>query len=324
MALLALDKGNILLGPAVDLLLELGISIGGRRDTEGAAARGNIAKVGAVSLDVEAASAGVAVNVVVARADLDLVEGVGIVVGGLGDRQPVLRGGVAVVEGDGGQTGDGVVKVGDAVLRAGLGGDEVGDDTVSDTGGAVGVDVDGVAVGTEVGTANGGNSTTERVAGDHDTVGRIGGQRAGDGAGDASGQLVPGIMEAHMELASGHERGVDKGKVEVGEPVQEVAAATDGNDDLATSVVDGNVAGDASIRAGDGGEHGDAVGLNLGAVAAAGNGAASCGSRVAVGRTGVLNVEGKVVHLGAADLSGLESLGIVLNGHGHGSRQSGG
>lgn len=316
--LLALDKGNIGLGPVVDLLLGLGVSRS--RGDEGAAG-GDRAKVDAVGARVEAAGAGVAVDVVVALADLDLVDGV-VIARGLGAGEPVLGGGVAVVEQDGGQARDRVVEVGDAVLGAGLGGDEVGDDTVAETGGAVGVDVDGVASGTEVGSTNGGDGTTKRVAGSNDLEARVG----VDGSSDAVRHLLPGTVEALVELTSRHEARAGKGKVDIGDPVQDVAAASDSKDDLATGVIDGNVASNAGPETVKGADHGDAVGLNLGAVAATGDGAAGSSLRVAVGRASVLHVEGEVVDLRSADLSlrQMEHLGVVLDGHGHGRRQGGG
>lgn len=59
--------------------------------------------------------------------------------------QPVLRGCMSVPEQQGRKTRDGVIEMGDADLDTRLSRDEVGEGVVSDAGGAVGVEVDGVA-----------------------------------------------------------------------------------------------------------------------------------------------------------------------------------
>lgn len=49
-----------------------------------------------------------------------------------------------------------------------------------------------------------------------------------------------------MDLAVGYERAVGPGEDNVGDPVADVVAAADGENDLPSGVVCGNIAGDAS------------------------------------------------------------------------------
>lgn len=193
--------------------------------------------------DVETKGAAVAADVGAALADDDLVEVVGDVEGAA--VEPVLRGGVAVAEDDGGQAGDGVVAVGHAPLGAGLGADEVGKGLVADARGAVGVQVDGVAVSAEVRGREGRHGAAERVAGGHDLVARVGLGGGGDGGLDAGANLDPGVLEARVDVAVVDEGALGLEEVDVGDPVADVAAAADGHDDFLAGVVGCDVATNA-------------------------------------------------------------------------------
>lgn len=118
---------------------------------------------------------------------------------------PVLRAGVAVVEQEGRQAGDGVVGVGDAVLAARLGGDVFGEGEVADARGAVCVQVSRDASVAERGRGERGDGTPKGVAGgDHGEgrVGRAGGLDRGEGTG---GDFGPGGVEAGVDETAGGE-----------------------------------------------------------------------------------------------------------------------
>lgn len=121
-----------------------------------------------------------------------------------------------------------------------------------------------------------------------------------------------------MDLGARRERAVHEIEVEVADPVEDVAAAADREDDFAPGIVDGDVSGNASpeptistmleavplwscsVTTGSllkSAENGGPVGLNVRAVPPAGDGRAIRGVRVAVRRTRVLGVEGEVVHV---------------------------
>lgn len=201
-----------------------------------------------MSGDVEARSAGVAVGVGNAGADLDLRD---CVVNGCGasGRQPVLGRDMAVVEEDGRQTRNRVVEVGDAELAAGLGSDEVGKDVVAHAGGSIRVDVDVVALGAERRGREGGDSTAEGVARGDDLEARVGGDGLADGGGGGVGDLVPGVVEAVVDLAAVGEAAVGEGEDDVGDEVAQVVAAADGEDDELVGAVDGDEAANAGYGA---------------------------------------------------------------------------
>ena len=96
-----------------------------------------------VGVDVESGGTTVAGAVVGANTDGDLVGGPDAVISGAGG-DPVLGGSVVEAEFGGRETGDGIGTVGDAVVAAGLAADVAGEDGVANTGGAIGVDVDGL------------------------------------------------------------------------------------------------------------------------------------------------------------------------------------
>jgi hypothetical protein len=121
-----------------------------------------------------------------------------------------------------------------------------------------------------------------------------------------------------VDLGARRERAIHEIEVEVANPVEDVAAAADREDDFAPGIVDGDVSGNASpeptissvlevvplwscsVTTGSllkSAENGGPVALNGRAVAATGDGRPSRGVRVAVRRTRVLGVEGKVVHV---------------------------
>lgn len=163
---------DILLDPLVEHGLDGRIRHFGRVSPPGGLARGaavDLEKVPAVGVEAEAHGATVAFDVGVSRAELDVGGG------GLVALQPVLRRGVAEVEDNGREAGDGVVAVGDAVLLAGLGGDKLGKVAVADAGRAEGVDVDRVARLAEVGGGDGGGGSAEGVPGHDDLVLGVGG-----------------------------------------------------------------------------------------------------------------------------------------------------
>lgn len=244
-----LGEGLILLGPGAEALQESLLV-----DGEFVLALGQLAvrdgkQVVLMRGDVELDEAGtVALGVGVALADLDLAGEV-VDLGGLAVGQPVLGSGVAVAEDDGGQTGDRVNGVSETVLGAGLAGDEVDELGVTRTGGAVGVGVAGNAVTAKVSSTNGGDSAAEGVAGDNDTVAGVGSESGGDTSLCLGIDLIPGSGEAVVDLAVGSKVAILQAELDVGNPVEDVVASTDGNDNFLTSSVDADEtsnAGEAS------------------------------------------------------------------------------
>lgn len=212
---IASEVGGKVVGILDHVLVELGLNVGIRhvaavgvvsppeRRAVGAAAT-NVAKVVAVGRRVEASGAGVAREAGVSLAD-DNVAGRVVLGGGGAVGQPVLGRGVAVVEQDRGQTGHGVVEVGDAVLGAGLI-RHVGDKgPVANTGAAVGVNVDRVAVLAVVGSTNSGNGGAERVASVDNAVRRVGRLCGSDSSGDNIRNLEPSGIEASVEQTAGRD-----------------------------------------------------------------------------------------------------------------------
>lgn len=206
------------------------------------------AEVVLVGVDVESKGAAVALCASIALADLDvgdfIVDG-----GGATGGQPVLGTGMTVAKEDGRQTGNGIVYVGDAILGAGLDGDEVDKSIVANTGAAVRVKVDGVTVTAEVSSGDGGNSTTEGVASRDDGVIGVGGLGRLDIGQEGVLDLVPGVGEASMDLAVVNKVAVVEGEENVSDPVADVVGATDGNDDVLLHRVRGNVALEARHEA---------------------------------------------------------------------------
>lgn len=221
-----IDKVYILADPFVQPLLEVLLAGGtdaARRSSRRlglGAARARVVEVVAVGIDVKAEGAAVAGDAGDAVADVDVGGGVVGVVGGVAV-EPVLRGGVAVAEDDGGQAGDGVGAVGEAPVGARLGGDEVGELGVADARGAVAVQVNGdVLVGAQVGSGEGGDGGAEGVAGGDDLVGRVLGAGGVDGVDGGGAQALPGAGEACVGLAAVNERvAAGEEEVEVGDPV---------------------------------------------------------------------------------------------------------
>ena len=181
--------------PVVQLCLDLSIADIGT-SLEGSLASGaavDLEEVPSVGVEAESLGATVAVGVGMSRAQGKVGRGRNVV------DVPVLGGGVAVVEDDGREAGNGVVAVGDAELGAGLGRDELGEDAVADAGRAVGVDVDCVAGLAEVGGSDGGCGTAERVAGCDDLVAGVGGRGGFDTGENGRLDLEPGGVETGVE-----------------------------------------------------------------------------------------------------------------------------
>lgn len=188
----------------------------------------------------------VAVGVLVARAHNNVTDGVVYSVR-VTSRQPVLGRSVAVVEDDGRQPWDRVIQVSDTVLGAGLVGDKVGKRRVAHTRRAKGVDIVGIARITEVRAGKGRNGTTERVARDDQAVARVVAEGGGHGGGNAVRDLVPGITEAGVDLSAVGEVVVFERKDDIGDEVADVVAATHGDDDFATGVVEADVGANPGI-----------------------------------------------------------------------------
>ena len=185
--------------------------------------------------DVKTKGTTVAVNVGGSGADEDLVEVVVNVEGAT--VEPVLGSGVAVAEDDGRKTGDGVVAVGHTPLGASLGSHEVGEGIVTDTWGAVVVQVNGVTSGTEVGSGEGRDGTTEGVTSRDDLVAWVGLESSSESSLDGGLNLIPGVLEASVDVAVVHEVAGSLQEVDVGDPVADVAASTNRDDNLLAGVV---------------------------------------------------------------------------------------
>lgn len=195
-------KVDIGLDPLVQLGLNLSIGELGGSSLEGSLAGGtavDLEEVPAVRVEAESRSTAIAVGIGISGAEGEVGRGRDVV------DVPVLGRGVAVVEDDGRETGDGVIAVGDTELCAGLFGDELGEDAVAGARATVRVDVDGVAGLTEVGRSDGRRGSAERVAGCDDLVRGVGGRCGLYTLHDGGLDLEPGGEEAGMEEAAGRE-----------------------------------------------------------------------------------------------------------------------
>ncbi|KAI9149530.1 LOW QUALITY PROTEIN: DNA repair protein Rad7 [Paramyrothecium foliicola] len=186
----------------------------------------------------------VAVSVGNALADADLASGIVELIGRAGG-QPVLGRGVTVAKDDWGQTWHGVLHVGQAVLGASLGRDKVDKLGIANARGAVGVHVGSEAVAAEVSSADGGDSSTERVAGQDQTEAWVGGEGSSHGGLCLGVDLFPSIGKAFVKLAVAHEVAVFKVESEVGDPVEDVVAAADSDNNFLTSLVDADITSNA-------------------------------------------------------------------------------
>lgn len=245
-----IDVVDILLDPAVEPLLEVGIVLGrleSRSRSRGiVAAFRDGAKVECVGSHVEAKGPRVAVDIPVALAHLNLLDGI-VLAGGFRFGEPVLGRGVAVAKDDRGQAGDGVVEVGDAELGSVLGGNVVADNAVADAGGAKGVNVHSIAIVPEIATTKHGNSSAERVAGRNNFETRVGLQGGCEGSGDALGHLAPRAVEAVVDLSAGSEGAVDKVELKVANPILDVAATADRQNNFAADFINSQISGNASV-----------------------------------------------------------------------------
>lgn len=93
--------------------------------------------------------------------------------------------------------------MGDAVLGAFLGGDELGKGGVTHARGAEGEEVDGDAGLAQVGGGDGRGCCAEGVAGCDDSVGGVGFAGRSDGVGEGGGDLEVGGEEARVKQAAG-------------------------------------------------------------------------------------------------------------------------
>lgn len=156
----------------------------------------HLLEVERVLAHIEPASTAIALGVCNPRAHGDVGRG------RVGAGEPVLGRGVAIVENDRRQTRDGVARVGDAILLAGLVGHEIGKEGVADTWRAEGVNVGGISATTEVGSADGGDGGTEGVASDNDRV--LGVRSLGllDAVDGGGRDLLPGCVESGVDEAA--------------------------------------------------------------------------------------------------------------------------
>lgn len=249
-----------------------------------------------MSANVETESARIALDVSVAGADHNVANRV-VGAAGLVDGQPILRGSVTVAEDDGRETGDGVVEVGDAKLGAFLSGDVVANYAVANTGRAVGVDIDGVTLVAKGSGTKGGDSTTKGVTSSDDLEAGVGAQGIVDGRGDTRGHLVPCGLEAIVNLGTASQGALLKSEVEVADPVADIAATTDRENDLAASLVNSHIARNPCPETIEGTEDGSPVSLDGRTVAVADNRGSSSYASIAVGSTSVLSEKRKVVYI---------------------------
>ncbi len=144
----------------------------------------------------------------------------------------------------GGRTGHGVVGVGQAVLGAGLAGDEGGEGLVTDARRAEGVEVAGDAGLAHVGDGQRGHGAAERVAGHDDAVRRVGGHERPGRRHDGALDVGPGRQEAGVGLAARREVAARVHEEEqVGDPVPDRLGPAERDHDEAP----GRVCGDESL-----------------------------------------------------------------------------
>lgn len=79
-----------------------------------------------------------------------------------------------------------------------------------------------------------------------DLEGRVRRAGLGDSISSALGNLIPGVAEASVDAAVANVGAAGLAKVDVCEPVADVAAAADREDNLLADVVSGDVASDTS------------------------------------------------------------------------------
>lgn len=219
---------------------------------------------------------------------------------------------MAVASEDRGKTRDGVGFVGHTVFSSGLVGEESGEVVVANTGRAKGESITGDATSAKVCRGEGSNGTSQRVAGDDNAVAGIVLASLLDGIGGSRLDLLPGCGEASVHLALRDEAAALPGENNIGDEVANVVASANGEDDVFVLVVDGDVAADASLRTTmnsvskrargsreestvahvrEGVNQIGAIALEIGARSLASDSGVGSRVAVAVGCSGVLNVE---------------------------------
>lgn len=215
------------------------------RETSAAGDRAEVVQVGD---DIKAKGATVAAGVCDTVADANITD---LVVGrgGAACGQPELGGAVSVAEDDWGKTRNRVSGVGDAVLRAGLAGDEVCKLVIAYSWRAVAVDVHGEALAAHIGSSKSSNGTTERMTCGNELVARVGRASLANCIGSGPRNFVPGRSESSVNLAVGSKVAATPKEDNVGDKVANVVATTDGHHNLSTSVVNRNIATNACTAA---------------------------------------------------------------------------
>lgn len=90
--------------------------------------------------------------------------------------------------------------------------------------------VNGVPVVAEDSGADCSEGSTQAVAGEDQVVVRVGGDSRLDLGGDSAGNCLPGFPEATVDLAASTDAAcVCKTEVDVGDPIREIGAATEGD-----------------------------------------------------------------------------------------------
>lgn len=196
--------------------------------------------------NIEAEGATIALNVGEALADDDVIKPI-VDGSALAARQPVFRRGVTVAKDDGRQTRHGVIAVRNTELGAGLRGHEAGKVIVAHARRPKRIHICYDARLSQVRGAEGRNGAAERVAGGDDLEVRVGFASRRHGGLDAGGDLIPGGLEARVDAAALDEVAVGLGEDDIGDPVADVVAAADRDDDFFARVVSRYVAADASI-----------------------------------------------------------------------------
>lgn len=162
----------------------------------------DISEVVAVSVEVQAwDGTSIASQSSSASAHLDITQHK-VCLGGRTSAQPVLRGSMAERSQDKRwQTWDWVLGPGNTGSDARLCGHELGERLVTDTWGAVGVEVECDALGTEIGCSDSADGSSEGVAGDNDPIGWVLGLGGLNGIDDLRAWLPPCGQESGMDSA---------------------------------------------------------------------------------------------------------------------------
>lgn len=283
----------------------------------------SVAHVVEVSDDVETEGSCVASGAGDTRAGSEIAKTI-VGVGRATSGKPDLRRCSAVAEEEWRETWHRVVGVSDTVLNTAGAVHVVGENIVTNTRRTEGVQVARNASTTEVGSGKDSDGTAERVTGNDELVALVLIQSSLDKAHGIAGNLVPGIREALVNLGARGKVAVLPGEDDIGDEVADVVATTDGQNNLTSSVVNGNIRRNASPATLGIAYSIDSVALNIGTWSTALDGVSTAWVEVAVSSSRMLDVELEVLEGGLADsISGLKSTGVLLETNWTAYRQSG-